>query len=64
MPAPKDPSLEVLQRSAASPRDAASVGDQAMGDTLTIGNKLAANDLGVLHARLLILLWVGLGVER
>ena len=35
-----------------------------MGDPLTIGNELAANNLGVLHARLLIRLCVGLGGER
>jgi len=35
-----------------------------MGDPLTIGNELPANDLGVLHARLLIRLRIGLGGER
>jgi hypothetical protein len=35
-----------------------------MGDPFTIGNELPANDLGVLHARLLILLRIGLGGER
>ena len=35
-----------------------------MGDPLTIGNELAANDLGILHARLLIRLCVRLGGER
>jgi hypothetical protein len=35
-----------------------------MGDSLAIGNELAANHLGVLHARLLILLRIGLGGER
>jgi hypothetical protein len=35
-----------------------------MGDPLTIGNELTANDLGVLPARLLIRLWVGLGAKR
>jgi hypothetical protein len=46
----------VLQGCAASGRYLAPVADQAMGNPLTIGNELAANDLGVLHARLLILL--------
>jgi hypothetical protein len=35
-----------------------------MGDPLAIGNELAANDLGVLHARLLIRLRISLGGER
>ena len=35
-----------------------------MGDPFAIGNELAANDLGVLHARLLIRLRIGLGGER
>lgn len=35
-----------------------------MGDAFTIGNELPANDLGVLHARLLIRLRIGLGGER
>jgi hypothetical protein len=56
--------LEVLQRRAAGWRDLAAVRDQAMGDPFTIGNELPANDLGVLHARLLIRLRIGLGGER
>ena len=64
MPAPKRTSLEVLQRDTASRRHAPLVGDQAMRDPLTIGNKLTANDLGVLHARLLIRLFISLDGER
>jgi hypothetical protein len=51
--------LEVLQRSAARRGNAAPMGNQAVGDPLAIGNELAANDLGILPARLLIRLWVG-----
>ena len=64
MRAPKRTSLEVLQRSTASRRHAPLVVDQAMRDPLTIGNKLTANDLGVLHARLLIRLFISLDGER
>jgi len=56
--------LEVLQRRAAGRRDAPAVSNKAMGDAFAIGNELAANHLGVLHARLLILLRIGLGGER
>jgi len=35
-----------------------------MGDAFAIGNELSANDLSVLHARLLIRLRIGLGGER
>jgi hypothetical protein len=54
----------MLERSAASRRDASPVSDQAVGDPLAIGNKLAANDLGVLHARLLIRLRICSGGKR
>jgi hypothetical protein len=56
--------LEVLQRRAAGRRNAPAVSNQAMGDAFAIGNELPANDLGVLHARLLIRLRIGLGGER